>query len=225
MTIVVNGRVLLAVKENCPVKGPDMFRLLLTLLVLTFTVTGARAEEKIIKELVDLQRNVRSMKAEFVQEKHTSLLEKAIKSRGRFLFKSPNSFLWDYEDGMRIVSDGRAVLVYYKGLQEAELFEAGSLPLLPGPFSVELLMNHYDIKDIKRENNRYVIKLQPIQRRSLLTELTVEIDNRGLPLKVELRESGGDSTIILFKNRKLNPHLPDELFSTEVPEGIKVRRH
>lgn len=165
------------------------------------------------------------MQAEFVQEKHSELLEKPITSMGFFLFSSPERFIWDYNEGMRVVSDGAKLLIYYKGLKEADMVDINRFPSLPGSFSIEKLKERYQIEVLKTKGSRYLLRLTPIIKAMPLREIVITLDEKGAPSEVKMVERTGDSTVIRFTNMQINITIPEESFGMKLPEGVKIRRH
>jgi len=179
----------------------------------------------IISKIIEMQRSIRTMRAEFVQEKHSKLLEMPIISRGVFLFTVPERFVWDYSEDMRVVSDGKRLMLYYKKLKEADIMDISKFPSLPVSFSIESLTKRYHIEVIEAGAHRYILKVTPIIESMPLREIIITLDERATPLEVKMIERTGDSSVIKFTNMKVNITIPEESFSMKVPEGVSLRKH
>ena len=57
----------------------------------------------------DAAKNIKSVSADFTQEKHMKILVKPLLSKGKFYFSSPDSLRWEY------LSPLKSILMMYKG--------------------------------------------------------------------------------------------------------------
>ncbi len=57
---------------------------------------GGAKLQAVIDRVVERQRGVRTLQADFVQLKHSELLLEAVESSGVFLFRAPDLVRWDY---------------------------------------------------------------------------------------------------------------------------------
>jgi outer membrane lipoprotein-sorting protein len=186
-------------------------------------LTGNAIADTLLK-LIELQRSIRTIKAEFIQEKHSELLHKPIITRGTFFFASPDKFVWDYNEGLKVVSDGKNVLIYYKDIKEADMGDINSIPSLPAGFSLEKLKERYRIDVIQSAESSSVVKLTPLIPSGMIQELLITLDEKGVPVEISMTERTQDKIRITFPKREFNLAIPDETFSTRAPEGVKVRK-
>ena len=61
------------------------------------------------EEIKKVAENIKSVSADFTQEKHMKILVKPLVSNGRFLFTAPNSLRWEY------FSPVKSILLMYNG--------------------------------------------------------------------------------------------------------------
>ncbi len=79
--------------------------LLIALLACPFLIGWTASWEEIKKA----SGNIKSVSAEFVQEKHMKILAKPLKSYGKFYFSAPDSLRWEY------TSPIKSILMMHKG--------------------------------------------------------------------------------------------------------------
>jgi outer membrane lipoprotein carrier protein len=187
--------------------------------------TAERSHADTISKIIDLQKSIKTIKTDFIQEKHSALMNRPIISSGTFFFLSPDKFVWDYKKGMKVTSDGKSVMVYYEELKEAEIVSLDNLPSLPGGFSVEKLREHYYIELLEQSSNKYILKVTPVIKSNIFREIMITLDEKAIPVEVKMVERTGDDTVIRFIKRETNIAIPEEVFSVKVPEGVKIRKY
>jgi outer membrane lipoprotein-sorting protein len=193
-------------------------------LIMSLTVLATSSIAASIDLIIKMQRSIKTIKADFIQEKHSDLLDKPILSKGTLLFSAPERFVWDYGSSMKVVSDGRRLLVIYKGLKEADLLDVTRFPSLPNTFTIEKLRDLYRIDITESTAGPYVLKLTPLAGSLLIKEMIISLDGQGAPQEVRLSEKSGDRTVIKFSKVRINENIPENSLSLEVPPGVKVRR-
>ncbi len=84
---------------------------LLILLVLSSAVGAktASAESDLIMGIREKAEHIKSLQAEFIQQKQLKILVRPLISKGHFLFKAPSSIRWEY------ISPVRSVIVLHRG--------------------------------------------------------------------------------------------------------------
>lgn len=179
----------------------------------------------IISKIIGMQKNIKTMRADFIQEKYSQLLEKPIISRGIFFFSVPERFVWDYKDDMKVISDGKRLMLYYKKQQEADIMDISKFPSLPVSFSIENLTKRYRIEVLEAKSHTYILKVKPVIETMPIREILITLDEKATPIEVKMTERTGDSTNISFSNTKVNIIIPDETFSMKVPDGVHVRNN
>ncbi|MHB8830243.1 MAG: outer membrane lipoprotein carrier protein LolA [Syntrophales bacterium] len=166
-------------------------------------------------------QNIKSISADFIQEKHLKILAKPIVSQGRLYFKAPGSIRWEYLSPVKTLTlmNKRGVMVYLlsekkwvidktqsdnRGIVMDEInnwftgrFQgnpAFTAAYSPGPPPSVILTPK---EDMKNYISRIVLKLSK---------------TTGMVEQVEIMEGQGNRSKITFKNEKLNVDLPDSLF-------------
>ncbi len=173
----------------------------------------------------DIRRNsgeVRSVNADFVQEKHMKILKKPLISKGIFCFQSPDSLRWEYRDPVQsiLLSHKGKTKRYVKG-KEGFVEESAR-----GLQAMQVVMEEIGqwMKGQFAENPNFTASLEPGPKILLRPkekafskiieriELVLSPDKPGVIDHVSVYESGDSSTKIIFQNVKLNENIADSLF-------------
>ena len=83
---------------------------------------GGAKLDALIERVVERQRGLRTLEAEFVQHKESALLLEAVESTGVFLFRAPDMVRWDYRrpDPMVVLFAEDVVTTYHPEQARAE---------------------------------------------------------------------------------------------------------
>lgn len=174
------------------------------------------------KELKAFSENTKTIQSDFVQEKHLSILDELISSKGSFTFKKENSVRWEYfepiqytiviHEGKFTIKDGERINSYdvNSNLMFKEINNiivsiiSGNLPS-DEEFDISFFENPemYQTKLIPRRKEVGKM-LKAIQIYQTKKDLAV--------VKVRLTESNDDYTLLKFKNTRLNVVIPEETF-------------
>ena len=201
------------------------FALLLILFGLVLRAQTPLSEvekEELTSKVESLANQTKSLRAEFTQEKHLSVLDKAVKSKGVLLFATPDKIKWEYlapfshssifNGAQLTVIDGSQSKTI--DLQSNKMFK--SLYLLISE-SVRGNMFNEELFTITylKFNDHYLVILEPrdkkfsryIQRMEVtLDPATAEV------LKLKLVEDAENYTQVAFTNRQRNLSIPAETF-------------
>lgn len=169
---------------------------------------------------------VHSLRAEFQQtllDEHNEPLEK---SQGIFLLQRPGKFRWNYRQPFQqeIVADGEYIWFYDPDLeqvtvkeQKAALGDAPAL-LLSGE---RLPYDSYRINDLPSRNGLTWVELLPRNKEAAFERLLLGFDEHSLRL-MELHDSFGRTTRLVFSEVKVNIPLDPARFVFTPPEGVDV---
>lgn len=200
-----------------------MFCLLFIAILLTPFRTFAD-QEKLIDSIIAKQKSIKTLMADFTQEKHSEMLAEPLLSEGIFKYKAPEKVLWFYKGQLKIVSDGKDLTVYYIELNEAEIVPVRkSLVRLPLNFNLDEFRRYFSLS-VKEEKKGYEVTLIPLDDASMFSKMIIMLRTDGIPRVVEMYEKTGDRSIIRFKNQVVNKALPDSDFALDLPADAKIRR-
>jgi outer membrane lipoprotein-sorting protein len=172
--------------------------------------------------LKDSFRNIRSVKAGFVQKRSLPILTKLIISEGRFFFYAPDSLRWEYLSPLQSVmlQKGDTLKLYH--------FSGGKWKpeITQGAESRQMVLTEISQWFQGRFDERKAFKSQylpgPPARVILIPgegidkfiqRIEIVLSARpGVIDRVEVEEPGGSRTSIEFKNVEVNSNLPSEVF-------------
>lgn len=166
-----------------------------------------------------------TIKSEFKQEKHLTILEEVLVSEGHFIFQKENNVLWEYWkpfdyaiivfDGKFTVRDGNKVNAF--DIESNRMFkEINDLIItsVSGNF-----LNNPEFDHAYFENNTfYLVKLSPLKQevKNMLTAIEIYFDKNDFSVsKVRFIEPGDDFTLIKFSNKSFNQPISEEVFTIE----------
>jgi len=199
------------------------FRYHLPFWVLIFLFASSSSAD-ILDNLKAKQAKIKTVSANFTQEKKTRLLTKPIRTEGRFLYKQPDSIRWEYQGSvnMQVIFNGKDIWLYYPELKEADkltgLSQYGSLM----QFDVLTMSRDYTIT-AKKEKNIIMLRLAP-KVKGPITQIEMEIpEESSFPRVVRLFDQNNEPTTITFRDIKLNPDIQDSSFIFTPEKGVVVR--
>ncbi|UCG78655.1 MAG: outer membrane lipoprotein carrier protein LolA [Nitrospirota bacterium] len=177
-----------------------------------------------LDKLIEKQKEIRSLSADFVQEKHSEMLAEPMISKGKFYYMSPSKVAWIYPEEAEVISNGTELLIHYPQIKEAEIIPLKeSLLSLPLNFNIDELKKFFNV-DIESSKERHKVTLVPIDNTSMFSRMLITFKVSGEPLLVEIFEKGGDKSTIKFNRHKTNENIKDRIFDPKLPEGTEIRR-
>ncbi len=168
---------------------------------------------------------VRSVRAEFVQEKRLPLLSRPLRSEGTFCFRRPGAIRWEYRSPVRsvLLSDGRTVRRFLRQ-GEAWVPEAGAGTEALGVVLDEIarwLSGRFEESDAfaptLHAGAPTTIELRPREEElaRFVTRIVVTLgETPGTVAAIEIFEGESGSTRIRFQGMELDVELDDALFTT-----------
>ena len=190
---------------------------------------------QVLSRFDQVQGQVRTLSAEFIQTTRSPLLKDPIVAKGQFYLTKPDSVLWEYSapESMRFVVAEGAYTGYFPERRKAEkrdikrwseqLFRFFGL----GQGSKEL-GKFYEIAlgDTGKDGEgSYLLVLSPKKRRARRTvsEVRLWIDAATLlPVRIEYVGKDGNEREIRFLNTRLNPDLAAGLYTVTIPAGVPI---
>ena len=190
---------------------------------------------QVLSRFDQVQGQVRTLSAEFIQTTRSPLLKDPIVAKGQFYLTKPDSVLWEYSapEAMRFVVAEGAYTGYFPERRKAEkrdikrwseqLFRFFGL----GQGSKEL-GKFYEIAlgDTGKDGEgSYLLVLSPKKRRARRTvsEVRLWIDAATLlPVRIEYAGKDGNEREIRFLNTRLNPELAAGLYNVTIPAGVPI---
>ncbi|MBO4738142.1 MAG: outer membrane lipoprotein carrier protein LolA [Bacteroidales bacterium] len=165
---------------------------------------------------------LKSLQADFVQTKTSTLFAEPTKQNGKLYFRQFSDLCWQYlnPNKLSVIMHNDEIIVKTakggkinppKGMHEL-------LALICNAINGNFLdkKDLFDIQYYKEKN--YILYLIPKQKRlkNMYQNIVIYLESQNLTAdKVTLKELNGDETTIVFNNKKLNETLSDIYFSTK----------
>lgn len=164
---------------------------------------------------------IKSVSADFVQEKHLKILAKPMISKGKLYYQAPGSLRWEYFNPIK------SVLLIHEGdtkryiIKDKEIIEDSSAKMQ----SMHVVMNEItmwmsgkydqnpDFKVMHRTKQKII--LTPVKEAfsKIISKIEIHLSQRpGVIKSVIIHESNDSFTRLDFKNVILNKKINDSLF-------------
>ena len=193
-------------------------------LLLVSTSTNAMAEG--IDSLKKFYNSTQSISAKFHQVVTDTKGQKIQDVFGEMVIKRPNQFRWDYKKPFeqQLVSDGKQVWLYDIELaqvttrQLSKALSASPAALLAGG---EDLDKNFNLSNLSREDNLDWVSVLSKDADSGFNNIAIAFKGDKLQ-QMELVDSFGHLTKIVFTDVKPNPNVSEKLFLFKAPKGVDV---
>jgi len=194
---------------------------------------GSAKLDALIQRVVERQRTLHTLEAEFVQLKESALLLEAVESTGVFLFRAPDLVRWDYRrpDSMVVLFAEDTVTTYHPAQARAQKIKVSQkqrrfVRVLAGTQPLDDLTSHFSITLADPGGQaHYRLTLRPVGNilSKKLLSVEIEVDRKlFLPVIIKYNEADGDRTRYEFKKMVINPEIDDSRFSLELGADVKL---
>jgi outer membrane lipoprotein-sorting protein len=186
---------------------------------------------------------IEDLTADFEQQKFTAMLKKPLVSSGVVAVRG-SAMLWDTRkpEASQLQIDTKEVRIYYPAQKTIEVYQIqqklGQLAASPLP-RLAVLREHFNFEpmplaemgekdDTAAAREKYfAVRMTPIdpELREHVESVRVLLDaQRGLIIRLEMRDPDGDRTLISFANVKTNVGLKDGDLRIAAPADVKITR-
>ncbi|MGX5219459.1 outer membrane lipoprotein chaperone LolA [Pseudomonas segetis] len=203
-----------------------LFRMLL-LSVLSLTCLNAMADDSAaVKRLTELLSQAQTISARFSQLTLDGSGSQLQETAGELSLKRPGLFRWhtDAPQEQLLVSNGKQVWLYDPDLEQVTIQKMDQrlthTPALLLSGDVSKISESFDIS-YKEAGNVVDFTLKPKSKDTLFDNLRLSFRS-GVVNDMQLIDSIGQRTNILFLNVKMNQPIKDSEFTFEVPKGADV---
>mgnify|MGYP003688567827 CR=1 FL=1 len=203
-----------------------LFRMLL-LSVLSLTCLNAMADDSAaVKRLTELLSQAQTISARFSQLTLDGSGSQLQETAGELSLKRPGLFRWhtDAPQEQLLVSNGKQVWLYDPDLEQVTIQKMDQrlthTPALLLSGDVSKISESFDIS-YKEAGNVVDFTLKPKSKDTLFDNLRLSFRS-GVVNDMQLIDSIGQRTNILFLNVKMNQPIQDSEFTFEVPKGADV---
>ena len=208
--------------------------LIILLLVVPHTVLGVPIKRdpiasndinRIFSKIAASSYGVQTLSSDFIQEKHLSILENVVTSKGRFYYKRDKRLRWELTEPevLGFTVNGKQAKRWKNNIKIRQTFEIHEAPAIKAFTDQLFTWVNPDIKQIQKRYRIQVIGDNPIDMKFFpnSTQEKKHIDHLRLTFAddamyvsaVEVHEPDGDYTRIRFMNMKINEPLQDSLFN------------
>lgn len=166
---------------------------------------------------------IKTLSSDFSQERHLEILKSPLISEGRFFYEKPDRLYWEVRGPkpMGFTVQGQRIKRWMGNPGNEETLGVEEDPLIQSLTEQIFCWSRADFGALEK---RYriqvaqastVLRLTPLsaRERKFISQVQIAFDPDWLHVRsVEIRERGGDFTRIVFRNTRLNPSLPDDLW-------------
>jgi outer membrane lipoprotein carrier protein len=165
----------------------------------------------------------------FSQEVSSPTLPGGQVESGTFEISRPDRMRWDYTSPERklAVTDGRSTWLY---LPEDRQVIVGSLASLRRDGAVALLLSGslrldeaFAVDEVVIQDGRLEMALVPRSPSASISRLDLVASEAGTILSFTVHDPAGNSVLWVFRDLRLDPPLPEDRFSFQVPPGVEVQ--
>ena len=179
-----------------------------------------------ISSLRNFYNNTHAVHANFYQLVTDKQGRKVQEVYGEMQLKRPNKFKWDYNKPyeQQIISDGKQVWLYDTELAQVTVRAIdkalGSSPaaLLAGDDSLD---KGFKLSNIDRKDNVEWVSAEPVVRDTGFEKILLGFSDNKLQ-EMELSDSFGHLTRIVFSEVQVNPTISNKTFLFKPPKGVDV---
>jgi outer membrane lipoprotein-sorting protein len=178
--------------------------------------------DQVKKRITARAAQTQSLSSDFIQEKHLTMMEEVLVSKGRFLFKKENNIRWEYYspinytiliNNQKFVIDNDGKISFFDTETNKLFKEINNMILMAiqGNFVDDLNFNaiFYENK------NQYLAILKPQDEllKNIMETIQIFFSKEDMSVtKINFIEPEEDFTLIKFTNRKQNITIADEQF-------------
>lgn len=182
-------------------------------------VAAAQDLDAVLDRLQDKAAHIATIQSRFVQEKHLSLFDAPVVSRGLFYYQRPDSMRFEYLEPARmglVVDRGTARRITREGVSRegSRLAEIAAEQVMAwARFDRAALAERYQMALAGRNPVRLALIPRSAALARHIPRITVTFaqDERSVD-SIRLDEDGGDHTLIRFTDTEINADLPDAAF-------------
>lgn len=203
-----------------------LIRLMLLAALTTASLFAHADDEAAVKRLTELLNQAQTITARFSQLSLDGSGTQLQETAGELALKRPGLFRWHTDEPMEqlLVSDGKQVWLYDPDLEQVTIQSLDQrlthTPALLLSGDVSQIRENFEIT-FKEGGSVVDFILKPKSKDTLFDSLRLSFRN-GVLNDMQLIDSIGQRTNILFMSVKMNQPLDDKQFSFEIPEGADV---
>ncbi len=194
------------------------------LLLLSFNAQAGAA----LDSLDAFLKTMKSLQGQFVQTQFNAERRETQRASGTLELSRPGKFRWIYAKPyhQELIADGESLWIYDQDLEQVTqkpLLQATAQAPIMLLLEKKSLDKDYILTDLGSDQGLDWVGLKPRKDESDMREVKLAF-NKKMLARMQLTDAFGQMTLIEFSEMKLNPKLPDGLFSFVPPAGVDVVR-
>jgi outer membrane lipoprotein carrier protein len=181
-------------------------------------------QRELLKNIAEASKQMKTLRCDFVQKKTISILADELVSEGKLSFKQADKLSWEYTRPYlyRFVINGNQIMIGSETGREiidtsrSKMFGEISKIIIAGINGSGIFDETRFAATFNIGENDYRVALIPRQRdmRQMFAGITLTLNKSDYSVNtVEIKEPGGDATLIVMKNKQFNIPLDDEVFA------------
>lgn len=186
------------------------------------TAMSAAEAKTFVTKISSESKEIKTLQSDFVQTKKMDFLDKNIVTQGRMSLKSPNTLSWKYTKPYQysIIFKENKIFINDQGKKssvdaKSKTFEKIN-KLIVGSSNGKMFSDPEFSVAYFKNGNFNIAKFTPKSTQLLKYIKQIELHfpkNESTVSQVNMTESSGDTTNIVFKNTKINAPIPASEFS------------
>lgn len=189
-------------------------------------MTQAAFANEIEDRLNRAMSSLDNLQAEFKQTVLDDNKKIVQQSSGEVSIQRPGKFKWVYRIPyeQQIIADGKELWVYDVDLEQVTV-KPMEMGLSSAPIMVlmkqQRVESEFDVNELGQRKFLYWVELTPKKSDMEFNRIYIGLENETIKA-MELRDSFGQSTQIVFENQRINVVFDPKTFKFTPPEGVDV---
>lgn len=206
-----------------------MKKFIITTLTLLFVSSSfAISGQKIISNIKDNYKKMKTFESDFTQIQIWELASEESRINGKIFMNSDNSFRVEMPEGDYIISNGKTVWRYSTENSQVliEDIKDNEESMIPGKLFFDFT-DRYTLKDYVEkkdgDKNIYILELlAPKDKDRFIYRLKVKVNSEFLPIEIESYDLDENKTAYILENVKINGEISSDKFNYIKKEGVEV---
>lgn len=202
---------------------PVILILSINLIALDFVPVDEKERIDLARKISNVAENTKTIRSNFIQKKHLSVLSDNIKSSGIFFYQKDDKIRWEYIKPYTyiIIYNGSKILIIDEGKKNQ--FDAKSNRLFEVINSMMIscirgnVSNNPDFTfSFYKKNNLIFVKVEPKspEVKKYIKRIDMFFDKKSLQVnEINIYEESGDYTNIVFNKKEINVPLSENIFN------------
>ncbi len=187
------------------------------------TAVSGQTAAQMMQKVGEMAQKTKTMQCSFTQTKTLKMLSQKMVSKGRMAYSQPSKLRWQYVSPYQYTFILNGTKVLMKSAQRKDVVDAAKskvfreiTAIMMSSVTGECLTDKQRFKtQMFVDGNKWIAQLTPLKKemKQMFSLLVITFDSKQLiATTVEMREKGGDNTIIELHQVKKNAAVSEEEF-------------